>query len=63
MAARESRLAEVVAAFTLTTDLASGQPLEHGLRRTLLAIWLGAESGLDDDQLRDAFYVALLGSA
>jgi len=63
MAARESRLAEVVAAFTLTTDLASGQPLEHGLRRTLLAIWLGAEAGLDDDRLRDAFYVALLGSA
>jgi len=58
-----SRLADVVAALTLATDLASGLPVEHGLRRTLIAAWLGAEAGLDDDQLRDAYYVSLLGSA
>jgi HD-GYP domain-containing protein (c-di-GMP phosphodiesterase class II) len=56
------RLAELVGALTLATDLASGLPLEHGLRRTLLAIWIGAESGLDEHQLRDVYYVALLGS-
>jgi HD-GYP domain-containing protein (c-di-GMP phosphodiesterase class II)/DNA-binding CsgD family transcriptional regulator len=46
----------------LATDLATGQPLEHGLRRTLLAVGLGLECVFDDDQLRDTFYVALLGS-
>lgn len=58
-----SRLAEVVAALTLATDLASGLQLEHGLRRTLIAEWLGAEAGLAGDQLQDAYYVSLLGSA
>jgi HD-GYP domain-containing protein (c-di-GMP phosphodiesterase class II) len=57
-----SRLAEVVACLSLTTDLATGQPLEHGLRRTLLAVGLGVECGFDDDQLHDTYYVALLGS-
>jgi HD-GYP domain-containing protein (c-di-GMP phosphodiesterase class II) len=56
------RLAEVVAAFALSTDLATGLPLEHSLRRTLIAMWLGAESGLDHEELRDTYYVALLGS-
>src|SRR5215208_5407719 len=57
------RLAEVVASLCLATDLATGQPLEHGLRRTLLAVWLGEELGLDQSELSDAYYVALLGSA
>jgi HD-GYP domain-containing protein (c-di-GMP phosphodiesterase class II) len=57
-----SRLAELVACLSLATDLATGQPLEHGLRRTLLAVGLGAECGFDEDQLRDTYYVALLGS-
>lgn len=58
----EVRLAEVVASLTLATDLATGQPLEHGLRRTLLAIWLGEALGLSDEDLSTTFYVALLGS-
>lgn len=29
------RLAELVASLSLATDLATGQPLEHGLRRSL----------------------------
>src|SRR5215218_8823305 len=57
------RLAEVVASLCLATDLATGQPLEHGLRRALLAVWLGEELGLDQSELGDAYYVALLGSA
>lgn len=63
MAAKSGlRLADVMASLCLATDLAVGQQLEHGLRRTLLAIWLGAETGLDDEQLRDSYFVALLGS-
>jgi HD-GYP domain-containing protein (c-di-GMP phosphodiesterase class II) len=56
------RLAEVVASLTLATDLATGQPLEHGLRRTLLAIWLGEELGIPAADLSTAYYVALLGA-
>ena len=40
------RLAEVVASLSLATDLAGGLPLEHGLRRCLLAVWLGEDLGL-----------------
>ena len=56
------RLAEVVGSLSLATDLATGQPLEHGLRRSLLAVWLGEEVGLDASELSDAYYVALLGT-
>ena len=56
------QLAQVVAALSLATDLATGQPLEHELRRALLAVWLGEELGLRDDELNDVYYVALLGT-
>jgi len=56
------RLAEVVGSLSLVTDLATGQPLEHGLRRSLLAVWLGENLGLEPADLSDAYYVALLGS-
>jgi HD-GYP domain-containing protein (c-di-GMP phosphodiesterase class II) len=56
------RLAEIVGALSLTTDLATGWPLEHGLRRSLLAVWLGEELGLDAAELSDTYYVGLLGS-
>ena len=56
------RLAEVIGCLALATDLAIGMPLEHGLRRTLFAVWLGEELGLDAEELSNAYYVALLGS-
>jgi HD-GYP domain-containing protein (c-di-GMP phosphodiesterase class II) len=56
------RLAEVVASLSLATDLAGGLPLEHGLRRCLLAVWLGEDMGLAADELSDVYYVALLGT-
>jgi HD-GYP domain-containing protein (c-di-GMP phosphodiesterase class II) len=56
------RLAEVVASLSLATDLAGGVPLEHGLRRSLLAVWLGQDLGLSEDELSDVYYVALLGT-
>ncbi|MBA2632122.1 MAG: hypothetical protein H0U86_03855 [Chloroflexi bacterium] len=37
-------------------------PLEHGLRRTLLAAWLGQELQLSEEQMSDVYYVALLGT-
>ena len=58
----EVRLAEVIASLALATDLATGQPLEHGLRRTLLAVWLGQELGLEPDDMSTTYYVALLGT-
>jgi HD-GYP domain-containing protein (c-di-GMP phosphodiesterase class II) len=56
------RLAEVVASLSLATDLAGGLPFEHGLRRSLLAVWLGEDLGLSADELSDVYYVALLGT-
>jgi HD-GYP domain-containing protein (c-di-GMP phosphodiesterase class II)/DNA-binding CsgD family transcriptional regulator len=56
------RLAEVVASLSLATGLCTGQPIEHGLRRGLLAVWLGEALDLSDADLSDAYYVALLGS-
>ena len=56
------RLAELVGSLSLATDLATGQPLEHGLRRSLLAVWLGQDLGLGPGDLSDVFYVSLLGS-
>jgi hypothetical protein len=42
--------AEVVAALSLATDLAMGQPLEGGLRICRTALALADAAGLDDEQ-------------
>lgn len=55
------RLAEVVAAFSLATDLGLGQPMEHLLRSWLIAARLGERSGLDEESRRALFYVVTLG--
>ena len=44
-AATSVRQAEVVGSLSLVVDLAMGQPLEQGMRRALLAVWLGEELG------------------
>ncbi|HEX2029602.1 MAG TPA: HD domain-containing phosphohydrolase [Nitriliruptorales bacterium] len=54
------RLAEVVGALSLATDLGMGQPLEHGLRTCLFAIELARRSGADDATVARSYYVALL---
>ncbi|CAN5786070.1 hypothetical protein BH23ACT12_BH23ACT12_10940 [soil metagenome] len=51
---------EPVACLALATDLGLGQPLEHGLRTCLLAVRVGESLGLSDEQLADAYYIALL---
>jgi HD-GYP domain-containing protein (c-di-GMP phosphodiesterase class II) len=59
---RESdiRLAELVAAFSLATDLGLGQPMEHVLRSWLIATRLGDRVGLEADRRRSLYYVVTL---
>src|SRR5438876_2788197 len=54
------RLAELMAALSLATDLGMGQPLEQALRTCLIAIELAARMGLTKDEISEVFYVALL---
>lgn len=57
---RGLRLAELLAALSLATDLGVGQPLEQALRTCLIALALGERLGLGQDDLADVYYVALL---
>jgi HD-GYP domain-containing protein (c-di-GMP phosphodiesterase class II) len=54
------RLAELVAAFSLGTDLGMGQPMEHVLRSWRIAAGLGEKIGLDESDRAALYYVALL---
>jgi HD-GYP domain-containing protein (c-di-GMP phosphodiesterase class II) len=54
------RLAELVAALSLGVDLGFGQPMEHVLRQCLIALRIGDQLGLDDQQRVDIYYTALL---
>lgn len=54
------RLGDLVAAFSLATDLGLGQPMEHALRSWLIASRLAARMGLDADDRHDLFYVVTL---
>jgi HD-GYP domain-containing protein (c-di-GMP phosphodiesterase class II) len=56
----EPLLADLVAAFSLATDLGLGQPLEHVLRSWQIAVRLGEIDGLDADERAALFYVATL---
>ena len=58
--ADEFRLAELMAAVSLATDLGMGQPLEQALRTCLLATQLAERIGLDVSERSDVYYVALL---
>lgn len=55
------RLAEIVGVLSLGTDLGLGQPMEQGLRATLLAVRLGESLGLGADELADVFYLPTCG--
>jgi HD-GYP domain-containing protein (c-di-GMP phosphodiesterase class II) len=54
------RLAELLAAVSLATDLGTGQPMEHALRTCYLAMGLGREVRLPVQELFDTYYVSLL---
>ncbi len=57
---QEVRLAELITALALATDLGMGQPLEQALRYCLLALELGRRTGCDETTLSDVYYLALL---
>ena len=54
------RLAALVAALSLATDLGLGQPQHHIIRQTLIAMRVAELEGLSDDQRAAIFYVSLL---
>src|SRR3954468_2312779 len=54
------RLAELVGALSLGVDLGFGQPMEHVLRQTLIALRLAERAGLDEETRADVYYTALL---
>jgi HD-GYP domain-containing protein (c-di-GMP phosphodiesterase class II) len=53
-------LAELIASFSLTTDLGLGMPMEHVLRSWVIASRLGDHVGLDPDDQGALYYVATL---
>jgi HD-GYP domain-containing protein (c-di-GMP phosphodiesterase class II) len=54
------RVAEAAGVLALATDLAMGQPLEHGLRTAVLAVRLAAALGLREDDQKTVYYTGLL---
>jgi DNA-binding CsgD family transcriptional regulator len=54
------RLAELLAAVSLATDLADGAPAENALVDALVSVELARVAGMDGETLADVYYLALL---
>ena len=54
------RLIELLASLSLATDLATGQPMGHGIRTCLLAVRIARQLGCDSDEIRIVQQVGLL---
>jgi len=54
------RLAELMAALSLATDLGMGQPMEFALSSCILAVRLADQCGYSEEALREVYYQALL---
>jgi len=54
------RLAELLAVLSLATDLGMGQPMEHVLRQSLIALRLADHMGLDPSDREVVYYASLL---
>ena len=54
------RAAELIGALSLATDFGVGEPLEHGLRTTVIGVRLAESLGLGEEDRRAVYYVALL---
>src|SRR3954451_13379631 len=54
------RLAEMVAMISLGTDLGMGQPMEHVMRQSLIALRLAERLGLDETTRAVVYYVGLI---
>ncbi len=60
MASQQFRLADLLAALSVATDLGMGQPSEKAIRTCVLATGLTRAMGLSDGQVRDVYYASLL---
>src|ERR1043165_9494090 len=60
MAAQQVRLAELVAALSLGIDLGFGQPMEHVLRQSLIALRLAELLKLSEEERAGVYYTSLL---
>jgi HD-GYP domain-containing protein (c-di-GMP phosphodiesterase class II)/DNA-binding CsgD family transcriptional regulator len=54
------RLAELLAALSLATDLGMGQPPGHAVQTCVLSVHLARHLGLAEAEISDVFYVSLL---
>jgi HD-GYP domain-containing protein (c-di-GMP phosphodiesterase class II)/DNA-binding CsgD family transcriptional regulator len=54
------RLAELIAMISLGTDLGLGQPMEHVMRQSLIALRLAERLGLDETTRAVVYYVGLI---
>lgn len=54
------RLAELLAALSITTDLAMGQEPEKAVRATVVAVEIARKMGVPDDEVRDVYFATLL---
>ncbi|HEX2319036.1 MAG TPA: HD domain-containing phosphohydrolase [Streptosporangiaceae bacterium] len=54
------RLVEAAGVMSLATDLAMGQPLEHGLRTAIMALRIAQSMGLQKDEQVTVFYTGVL---
>ena len=54
------RLAELMAALSLATDLGMGQPMEFALSSCVLAVRIADQCGYSQEALREVYYQALL---
>jgi HD-GYP domain-containing protein (c-di-GMP phosphodiesterase class II) len=54
------RLAELMAALSIATDFGMGQPLEFALQACVVAMRLGEQLALSNDDLRATYYQSLL---
>jgi HD-GYP domain-containing protein (c-di-GMP phosphodiesterase class II) len=54
------RLADLIGALSLVADLGFGLPTEHAMRSCLVATAVARRMGLPEEEVRDAYYAALL---
>src|SRR5437016_10823395 len=54
------RLAELMGALSIATDLAVDQPMDRTLRASVLAVRLGDQLGLTEPELSETYYLTLL---
>jgi len=54
------RLAELIAALSIATDIGLGQPMEFALSSCIVAVRLAKKCGYSEEALREVYYQALL---